>query len=296
MTTIKLVPALRFPKFKDNWSKTTLGRLGNTINGLTYSPDNIVESGLLVLRSSNVFEGKLVFTDNVFVDMTIPDKQKSKNGDILICVRNGSRSLIGKNAIIDYDNLNATHGAFMTMFRGESNYFVYQLLQTNKYYKQVRADLGATINSINGSNLRAYKFNIPSRQDEQKKIADFLSAIDKKISQLKEKHTLLQQYKKGVMQQLFSQQIRFKDDGGNAFPDWHVDQLGKYLQIHKERVDADTAFPVLTSSRTGLYLQSDYYANRKLANEGEYGVIPRGYFTYRHMSDDLVFKFNINGF
>ena len=91
------------------------------------------------------------------------------------------------------------------------------------------------------------------------------------------------------MQKLFKQEIRFKDHNGNAFPDWKLQAVGKYLVEYKARVPVDTDIPVLTSSRTGLYLQE-----RKVVNDGEYGVVPKGYFTYRHMSDDLTFKFNIN--
>ena len=129
---------------------------------------------------------------------------------------------------------------------------------------------------------------------EQQKIAQFLASVDTKIQQLKRKHALIQQYKKGVMQQLFNQQVRFKADDGRAYPDWKKEPIGKYLEEFKERVSANTDIPVLTSSRTGLYLQKDYYANRELNNDGEYGVLPKGYFTYRHMSDDLTFKFNLN--
>lgn len=75
---------------------------------------------------------------------------------------------------------------------------------------------------------------------------------------------------------------------------WKQERIGKYLIEYKERVSANTEIPVLTSSRTGLYLQKNYFDNREVNNEGEYGVVPRGYFTYRHMSDDSTFKFNIN--
>ncbi|MBF4249531.1 MULTISPECIES: restriction endonuclease subunit S [Vibrio] len=126
-------------------------------------------------------------------------------------------------------------------------------------------------------------------QKEQQKIAEFLTSVDTKISQLTEKHRLLKEYKKGVMQQIFSQKVRFKDEDGKAFPEWTYESIGKYLEPHKELVRADTDIPILTSSRTGLYLQE-----RSVINEGDYGVVPLGHFTYRHMSDDLIFKFNVN--
>ena len=83
-----------------HWEVKKLKYLGQAIIGLTYSPDDVVDEGegTLVLRSSNVQNGKLEFLDNVYVRKLIPLHLKVKEGDILICARNGSRALIGKNA------------------------------------------------------------------------------------------------------------------------------------------------------------------------------------------------------
>lgn len=76
--------------------------------------------------------------------------------------------------------------------------------------------------------------------------------------------------------------------------EWQEKKLGENIEEYIERVRVPTNLPILTSSRSGLFRQKDYYDNREVVNEGEYGVLPRGYITYRHMSDDLVFKFNLN--
>ena len=96
-----------------------------------------------------------------------------------------------------------THGAFMTVFRSDFAKFVFQLFQTSAYEKQVSADLGATINSINGNQLKKYKFHIPESKDEQQKIADCLSSIDDLITAQAQKLATLKEHKKGLMQQLF---------------------------------------------------------------------------------------------
>ena len=84
--------------------------------------------------------------------------------------------------------------------------------------------------------------------------------------------------------------LRFKE-----FTDeWEEKRLGNYLIEFKEKIPYTTNLPKLTSSRKGLLFQKDYYDNREVKTETEYGLLPRGYFTYRHMSDDLIFKFNIN--
>src|SRR5690606_8747131 len=149
------VPRLRFPEFREaeEWKEKALGQLGKLVSGLTYSPDDVRDEGLLVLRSSNVQDGRIVLDDNVYVRPNIKGASPSLPNDILICVRNGSKSLIGKNALIPEGMPPCTHGAFMTVFRTIAAKFIIQLFQTEAYEKQVAADLGATINSINGNQL-----------------------------------------------------------------------------------------------------------------------------------------------
>ena len=225
MSEVAQVPQLRFPEFSGEWEDGKLGNYGNLINGLTYSPDNIVDDGLLVLRSSNVQNGQIYLNDNVYVNLDVDDAALTKEDDILICVRNGSKRLIGKSTIINKNLPKSTHGAFMTVFRGESNKFISHWFHSSIYYKEVHKNLGATINSINGSNLKKFKTIFPLKP-EQQKIAAFLTAVDTKIEQLSKKQELLGEYKKGLMQQIFSQAIRFKADDGSDFPDWEEKKLG----------------------------------------------------------------------
>lgn len=201
----KTIPEWRFPEFRGSgeWTKKTLGQLGELVSGLTYSPDDIRETGLLVLRSSNIKNNVIALNDNVYVRTDISGANLSLENDILICVRNGSKALIGKNAIIPKNSPLCTHGAFMTIFRSEFSQFVFQLLQSAAYEKQVKADLGATINSINGTQLKKYVFCIPKDLKEQQKIADCLSALDVRITAQTEKIEALQAHKKGLMQGLF---------------------------------------------------------------------------------------------
>lgn len=201
----KTIPEWRFPEFRASgeWTKKTLGQLGELVSGLTYRPDDIRKTGLLVLRSSNIKNNVIALNDNVYVRTDISGANLSLENDILICVRNGSKALIGKNAIIPKNLPLCTHGAFMTIFRSEFHQFVFQLLQSEAYEKQVKANLGATINSINGTQLKKYVFYIPKDPKEQQKIADCLSALDLRITAQAEKIEALQVHKKGLMQGLF---------------------------------------------------------------------------------------------
>lgn len=197
-------PRLRFPEFREaeEWKEKALGQLGKLVSGLTYSPDDVRDEGLLVLRSSNVQDGRIVLDDNVYVRPNIKGASPSLPNDILICVRNGSKSLIGKNALIPEGMPPCTHGAFMTVFRTIAAKFIIQLFQTEAYEKQVAADLGATINSINGNQLKKYKFLVPEAE-EQQVIADCLSSLDDLITAQNQKIDAIKIHKKGLMQQLF---------------------------------------------------------------------------------------------
>jgi type I restriction enzyme S subunit len=126
------VPRLRFPEFRDarEWEEKRLGDLGTLISGLTYSPKDVRDGGLLVLRSSNIRNGEITLDDCVYVRRDVNGANLTQPNDILICVRNGSKSLIGKNAIVPKGMPVCTHGAFMTVFRASAPHFARVLLQT----------------------------------------------------------------------------------------------------------------------------------------------------------------------
>ena len=185
-----------------DWNSGKLGNYGNLINGLTYSPDNIVNKGLLVLRSSNIQNGRISLNDKVYVSLEVSSEALTREDDILICVRNGSKRLIGKSTIINKNIPKSTHGAFMTVFRGESNKFISHWFQSSIYYKEVHKNLGATINSINGSDLKKFKTIFPTKP-EQTKIASFLNSIDSKIKKVNKQLDESKQFKKALLQQMF---------------------------------------------------------------------------------------------
>ncbi|WP_213771974.1 restriction endonuclease subunit S [Bradyrhizobium sp. dw_78] len=198
------VPRLRFPEFRDSgkWEEKRLGDLGTLISGLTYSPTDVQDGGLLVLRSSNIQNGEITLDDRVYVRRDVNGANLTRPDDILICVRNGSKSLIGKNAIVPKGMPACTHGAFMTVFRASAPRFARVLLQTTAYQKQVAADLGATINSINGSQLLKYRFTVP-KPAEQLRIAACLFSLDEMLAAQWRKLDRLKVHKRGLLQQLF---------------------------------------------------------------------------------------------
>jgi len=194
----------RIPK---SWEVKRLKDIGECVRGLTYSPSDVSDHGLLVLRSSNIQNNRLDFDDSVYVNLKIDDRFKTKENDILICVRNGSHRLIGKNILIAKVLINSTHGAFMTVFRSNINLYVQYLMQSDLFYRYISRDIGATINSINNGNLIEYQFSFPPIQ-EQNKIISILSSIDKNIIKAKDKLCQTQSLKKSLMQDLLTGKVR----------------------------------------------------------------------------------------
>lgn len=169
----------------EHWEVKPLKYLGEAITGLTYDPTEVVDEGdgVLVLRSSNVQERRITFEDNVYVKSKIPDHLLTKMGDILICSRNGSRALIGKNAKINSSCENITWGAFMTMFRSPYHEFLFFVFNSPIFVSQSSLFLTATINQLTIGNLNSLIIPFPPL-DEQKAIAAFLEGESIKIDTL----------------------------------------------------------------------------------------------------------------
>jgi type I restriction enzyme S subunit len=192
----------RFAGFTKGWKQIHLGDIGKCITGLTYKPTDTTDDGMLVLRSSNIQNSKLTFKDNVFVNTDLKVKSKTQENDILVCVRNGSKNLIGKSTLIKGRAIGQAHGAFMTLFRGKYPLYVSQLFQSDDFFRQVNMNLGATINSINTSDLHKFNFPMPTDENEINAIAACLSNADKEIEVLQQQLADLKQEKKALMQQL----------------------------------------------------------------------------------------------
>lgn len=196
------VPKIRFPGFTEPWEQRKFPEFVDFFNGLTYTPDDVRESGTLVLRSSNVKNGEIVDADNVYVAPEKVTSENVKDGDIIIVVRNGSRELIGKHAEIKVNMPNTVIGAFMSGIRSEHPSFVNALLDTSQFEKEIQKNMGATINQITGYMFSKMEFMIPSPM-EQKKIGDYFRKVDNLISLHQRKLDDLKKQKKGLLQKMF---------------------------------------------------------------------------------------------
>ena len=151
-----------------DWNITKLKYIGEAITGLTYSPNDIVgeNEGTLVLRSSNVQNGRIVLNDNVYVNMDIPKKLITREGDIIICSRNGSRALIGKNACIRRKDAGKSFGAFMTIFRSRYYEYLNFVFNSHIFKAQSGSFLTSTINQLTIGNLNSFIIALPNEKEQ----------------------------------------------------------------------------------------------------------------------------------
>ena len=135
-----------------------------------------------MFRSSNIQDGCIDYKDIVRVNKKVRENLITKNGDLLICARNGSSRLIGKNALLHRTDANQTFGAFMMVFRSDKNHFVHHLLNTKRYTSQVAENLGARINQITSSDLSSFRFFFPKDDKEMTRIASLFDLLDGRIA------------------------------------------------------------------------------------------------------------------
>lgn len=191
-------------KIPKRWTTKKIKNIGEYRNGLTYNPTDMVDKneGILVLRSSNVQNGKIVYDDNVYVNMSIRPKLKVQKGDILICSRNGSQELIGKNAIIE-DEIEASFGAFMMIFRCNCPRYMYYVLNSAVFKYYLGSFFTSTINQLTGNNFGNMKIVFCDDIKERNKIVEFLdkkcNEIDSIIADKKQQLETLEQYKKSLI-------------------------------------------------------------------------------------------------
>ena len=230
-TDIGLIP--------EDWEVKSMGLIGDTIIGLTYSPNNVSKYGTLVLRSSNIQNNQLAFKDNVFVDMELPNRVIVNENDILICVRNGSKRLIGKSTLIDKKTKGSAFGAFMSIYRSKSNLFIVNVFQSHIIQKQINEVLGATINQITNKDLASFQIPLPPPK-EQESIAQVLSDTDALITVLEKRIAKKRLIKQGAMQTLLTP----KDD-------WEVKKLDEVCdikkgeQLNKDKMRDTEKYPVI---------------------------------------------------
>jgi len=250
MEKIKNIPALRFPEFVENWEVFKLGDVMNFKVTNSFSRENLnydygdvknIHYGDIHTKFQTLFditkESVPFVNEEVSIDR-ISDDYYCKEGDIIFADASEDINDVGKS--IEIKNLNGEKllsGLHTLLARPIENKFVIgfngYLFKSNNVRVQIQKESqGSKVLSINVGRILGVDLSFPTLP-EQTKIASFLTAVDEKLQSLKQKKTLLEQYKKGVMQKIFSQELRFKDDTGNEYPDWEEKKLGEVCEIAK---------------------------------------------------------------
>ena len=239
----KLIPALRFPEFNNEWERKKIGDVAEKINsGKTPlgGEDVYVEQGILFIRSQNVTDNKLSFENSTYITPEINDTMKNsvvKPKDILLNITGAS---LGRSCVVPENfstgNVNQ-HVCIIRIDKENDPYFIQPIFASETGQNLFNSlQTGSGREGLNFQSIRGIALSFPSLP-EQQKIATFLTSIDTKLTQLKQKKNLLEQYKKGVMQKIFSQEIRFKNDDGMEFPEWEVRTLGDIGTFQTSSVD-----------------------------------------------------------
>jgi type I restriction enzyme S subunit len=265
-------PKLRFPEFNEAWKSDKLINLTEMLRcGIAATPEYVLE-GVPFLSAQNVTssgEISLHKYNNISNEYfkILSKNNNLKKGDILYS-RVGAG--YGSAAIFPYDG---DYGVYVSLTHIRVNQFLkndylQQYLNSPLGKEQASNGVfqGGGVPNLNVKVVEKFNISYPNIT-EQTRIANFLSAVDEKLNLLKEKKTLLEAYKKGITQKIFKQEIRFKDDNGNDFEDWKVDNLGNISKIY----DGTHQTPKYVSEGIAFYsvehVTANQFSNTKFITE-----------------------------
>lgn len=267
MSVVNKVPQLRFPEFSGEWVENKLKRLTTKI-GSGSTPrggEKVYQShGIPFIRSQNVNNDRLIFEDVTFISEKINSEMKNSSVKPLDILLNITGASIGRSCVVPNTftegNVNQ-HVCIIRLNEKNEPYFIQPFLSSNQGQKLIyQGQTGSGREGINFQSIGSFKITLPSKK-EQQKIASFLTAVNTKIEQLTKKLQLLEEYKKGVIQKIFSQEIRFKADNSLEFTEWK-EKYGNEIFESISNKEHNSGLPILAISQ-------------------EYGAVPREMINYK---------------
>ncbi|MEX9215721.1 restriction endonuclease subunit S [Providencia rettgeri] len=270
----KITPKLRFNGFEQNWQSNSFGQIVSN-KSKKYNPSLADEDfPCIELDCVSQESGQLLKTYSAKQQSSI--KNVFFQGDVLF---GKLRPYLKKYLYTTFDGVCSTEFWVLTG-KQVTNKFLYQYIQTNTFVESAKKSSGSKMPRADWDIVSSEQFYFPSDK-EQNKIADFLSLVDENITLQTLKVELLQQYKKGMMQKLFSQKIRFKDNDGNDFPKWSTFLLKDVADRVTRKNDENNQNILTISAQHGLIDQMTYF-NKQIASKNvtQYYLIHYGEFAY----------------
>jgi type I restriction enzyme S subunit len=238
----------------ESWKWVRMGEIGDTNIGLTYKPSDKANDGIIVLRSSNIQNGKMDYVDIVRVSCPIPERATISRGDLLICARNGSRSLVGKAAIVDKEGM--AFGAFMAKFCSPINDYLLYFLQSPIFRGQLDGVKTETINQITQDMLRNQLLPLPPLEEQHRivaKIEELLPYVDryaKSWNELEQLNAMFpEDMKKSILQYAIQGRlVEQRPEEGDAEELYQQIQAEKQKLIDDGKIKKEKPLPEITES------------------------------------------------
>jgi type I restriction enzyme, S subunit len=238
------IPKLRFPEFEGEWEKKKLGEVAEFKAGYAFNSEEMLteKSNFQLLKMSNVYQSELRLDRNPSFWENITEKQKEfllKKGDSILTLTGtvGKRDY-GYSVLIQEDNKFLLNQRLVLLreIKGKSASGFIKYILSNEiflfyFFGESKGGTGNQTN-VSTEDVKNIRLKFPSLL-EQEKIASFLTAVDDKLQTLKKKKSLLEQYKKGVIQKIFSQELRFKADDGSEYPEWEDKKFSSYIKLYR---------------------------------------------------------------
>ncbi|EEE49382.1 restriction endonuclease subunit S [Staphylococcus capitis] len=283
MTEIINAPELRFPEFKDEWIEKAFGDFTKTNQGLQIAISN---------RETQYKEGYYFYITNEFLKpnnkikyyIKNPPNSVIANKDDILMTRTGNTGKV----------ITGVHGAFHNNFfkikfdnKQYDRLFIYELLKSSKINNKILSLAGtSTIPDLNHSDFYSIKSFIP-KYEEQQKLGIFFSKLDRQIELEEEKLELLEQQKRGYMQKIFSQDLRFKDENGNVYPKWVTQKIKELGNVYTGNTP---------SKKQSMYWNSNNYIwvtptdinNKKDLKNSEYMLSDEGFKKARQLPKNTL--------
>lgn len=241
-----LIPKLRFQGFDGEWREIYLEKITDKIqDGTHFSPETSIIGDFKYITSKNIKFGGMDLTNVEYITKESHEKiyQRCdvKFNDILLTKDGASTGNVCLNELSEEFSLLSSVAFIRGNKKKTINEFLFQAFLTPNGQEEIlRSVAGQAITRITLTKIRKFKFVIPQTLPEQQKIASFLTAVDQRIQLLKRKKIKQEEYKKGVMQKLFSQEIRFTDENGSNFPDWEEKRLWEVCEKKSSNLSANT--------------------------------------------------------